>query len=353
VDVAVPPWFRSLWTGIGAETSEWSNSFASTTNDMAEILAITGAHPGMTNGDHEGLYAEARKKSAFAFIIRGLTAFGSPSSPQLSWEIDTADGAPITLRASKEIWGDVLRKHEYDRVTATSEFIQRVGFDPNYMYRSHYEDKWNTMTATQEGLILQQQNPEQYAQFPMTAAFAFPDPPWAEFSFNVHRQRIQEDEKRVIDQDTHRALVNMQGGDLEYRNMMTQLEWRVSEMSVSGIPQADINKYEQDVRREITGWVESRWVGSLSEGLTPDGWLTSDKAIPTQMYIRGAIDDIAARHPDFLQLAREAIVPQLKASRETWNDQNPTSNQIFDYLSSPDPTPSMEMIPFEMLQEAG
>ena len=140
--------------GIGAEDSEWSNSFASTTQDVAEVLAITGAHPGMTNGDHAGLYAEARKKSAFLFIVRGVLSFGSPSSAQLTWEIETNNGSALTLRASKEIWRDLLGKHENERVSATEEFLTRVGFDPNYMYWSHYEEKWER-AVTDEGYALE------------------------------------------------------------------------------------------------------------------------------------------------------------------------------------------------------
>lgn len=233
---------------------------------------------------------------------------------------------------------------------------------------------------------------------------------WAEFSFNVHKKRILDEDKRVIDEDSHRALVNMQGGDLEYRNMMQRLDWRLAEMRVTGVPSSVVNKYEQDNKREITRWVESRWTGwgkdstigayqdasaedlwrevtaqhggwfddpkmmatdagqglakfvpywnsavnqALMEGYTETGWLTTDKAIPTHMLLREAIDSIGIQHPDFIQLAREAIIPQLTASREAWKEAHPRSPQIFDYITPPDPTPSMEAIPFEMLKEAG
>lgn len=409
IDAVVPPWFRSLWTGIGAESSDWSQTYAAAVNDIVEVNSITGAHPGMSQGDQAGIYADARKKAFWMFIVRGVESFGSPSAPQLKWEIETADGSLMRLRASKDIWNDVLRANEYDRVAATEEFLVRVGFDPNYMYRAHYEEKWERV-STDAGYLLEQQNPDQYDQFPATAAFAFPDPPWAEFSFNVHRQRQLEGDKRVVDSDTHSALINAQGGDLEYRNMQNRLEWRLSEMRASGVPERTINDYQEKVQRSIVDWVQQRWTGwgkdgdvgayqelspkdlwrevttqhggwfddpammatdagqgleafmpywdaavnqAVANGLSPTGWLTSDKAIPTQMELRGIIDQISEQHPDFRRLAREAIVPRMTASRDLWMEENPRSPQIFDWMTPPDPTQRIDAIPFEMLQEAG
>ncbi len=404
----VPPWIRNMMTGIGAEDSEWSNSYASTTQDVAEVLAITGAHPGMTNGDHAGLYAEARKKSAFLFIVRGLLSFGSPSPAQLKWEIETNNGSALALRASKEIWGDMLRKHEYERVSATTEFLTRVGFDPNYMYWSHYEEKWER-AVTDEGYALELQHAEQYSEYPITANFAYPDPLWAEFSFNVHNMRIRDDDKRVIDEESHRILTNQQGGDLEYRNAIALMEWRANEMRVTGVPKATVTDWERTTKKSITDWTKERWVGwgvdgvigafeqstpqdfwdeltltkggwfndpemmathagqglaafmpywnsarsqSVAEGLTPDGWLSSDRSIPTQMFVREAIEQIIDEHPDFRYLARKAIIPQLSASREAWLQQYPASQLIFDPLSPPDPQAPLTTIPTEMLLEA-
>ena len=221
--------------------------------------------------------------------------------------------------------------------------------------------------------------------------------------------RIEGDDKRVIDEDAHRILTNQQGGDLEYRNAIARMEWRANEMRASGVPNATVNSWEASTKRGITDWTKERWTGwgldgeigsfqesspqdfwreltltkggwlnnpemmatdagqglaafmpywnsaqgqSVAEGLTPNGWLSSDKAIPTQLYIRGIIEEIITEHPEFGFLARKAIVPQLSASREIWAQQHPASQLIFDPLYPPDPQAPLTTVPSEMLLEA-
>ena len=219
-DSLMPAWFQKALVGFGRPSADNERLYNNTVIDVLRAMEINGEIPSnLEPAQRATLMEEARSRARRLYQIRSISQFIGPTGAQVRWDVDVDPmGEAFAYQVLATEFREMIQTNRGDRLQAFLDFVNRFGFDPASIATAKTEQV-RPGTVTEYGLDFKQQNPELFRDKPLTAYYAAPDPPDAEFNYNAYLAQLEEGDRVGLTPDQWLTERNRLLGSLAYERV--------------------------------------------------------------------------------------------------------------------------------------
>jgi hypothetical protein len=358
MDIAMPAWWRRGLTAIGTGGEQYQRLHYNSVIDVFRIMSIE--NPKILDDPvlADAAMKEAAKRAVGVGLIRAFAQFIVPTGPQVQYTAGDRDGQQWYLQTLSSEYYRILALNDFDRFAALQEFDKRFGLDPS-LFSTPKSVKSVERPTTTPGDVWYRQNEDLFdqSQFPTTAAYALPDAPWDDFSYNAYRRQLEDDARSGVTPEVWYQRRNQLVGALIYEHAKEAIvddegevrqdnparQWlrdvRISVMrdypgfglrDLPGLPgratteqqMLELERWAEDPRlwdsnagKGMRVYLDIRQQAqqrSVEMGLQPDSFRSANKMLPIRNWMRESAQVIMQLYPDFGQLWFDVFATELE-----------------------------------------
>lgn len=217
-DAMLPAWFRKaqIANPFAQPSGRDLNVFNNTIKDVLKAMEVNGEIDYRQPGAMQAAIDKATQRAKWLWAIRSMSQFVGPVGAQVRWDV-TDPNANTTMAFSvlAEEYRSIQDRHPGDDGAAFREFTERYGLDPT-LFATPKSLQVVPRSVTAEGQGFQAENPELFERFGLTAYFANPDDPDAEFDYGAYITQFSDGTRVALDPDEWVRYRNGMAGRLQY-----------------------------------------------------------------------------------------------------------------------------------------
>ena len=368
----VPAWLRNTVQGLYAYNedvgqNELTRIASNTTIDVYRILKANGSDD-RTKVQQEELMKEARSIAKNLAFIKAASQFVGPVglNPRFDVGNDKNGGHVYSVQILADRYRELLETPPKDPETgkflyapgdnyyATKYFIDEFGFNPIDI-ATPKTVVVEPRPVDERGVQFQQDNPELFDQYSITAQYAIPQGGGGPFDYEAYVRTIASEQREPLKPEEwlqkrnqrlgqffmeEKRVSTLQTYDINdpYQNLMRQREMTFYrdvarnkypgfDSTIPGLPQtATLEMQYEELKnwknsrklsqtnvgkdlRVVFGMIDTLEKRSLNSGLSRDGWRTSRSMLKERQQLRDMIGKLINKNPDFQLVAERVLLP--------------------------------------------
>jgi hypothetical protein len=178
-DSLLPTWVKRGLAAIGRPVGSDVRSFNYTVVDTIRAMKLSGEWKDSTQAEINTSLRIATDRAKSLYFIRALSAFVGPTPAGVRWDAKLdPDGRLLAFTVLAQEYRAIreqTRAAGGQDTDAFDTFVQRFGVDP-LLFSTAKSTTLVSRSVTKEGVDFQASHQELFADFPLTAYFALPDP---------------------------------------------------------------------------------------------------------------------------------------------------------------------------------
>jgi hypothetical protein len=368
----VPAWLRNTVQGLYAYNedvgqNELTRIASNTTIDVYRILKANGSDD-RTKVQQEELMKEARSIAKNLAFIKAASQFVGPVglNPRFDVGNDKNGGHVYSVQILADRYRELLETPPKDPETgkflyppgdnyyATKYFIDEFGFNPIDI-ATPKTVVIEPRPVDERGVQFQQDNPELFEKYSITAQYAIPQGGGGPFDYEAYVRTIASEQREPLKPEEWLAKRNQRLGQFfmeekrvstlqtydindPYQNLMREREMTFYrdvarnkypgfDSTIPGLPQTATLEMQYE---ELKDWKNSRKLSqsnvgrdlrivfgmintlekrALNAGLSRDGWRTSRSMLKERQQLRDTIGRLINKNTDFQLVAERVLLP--------------------------------------------
>jgi len=368
----VPAWLRNTVQGLYAYNedvgqNELTRIASNTTIDVYRILKANGSDD-RTKVQQEELMKEARSIAKNLAFIKAASQFVGPVglNPRFDVGNDKNGGHVYSVQMLADRYRELLETPPKDPETgkflytpgdnyyATKYFIDEFGFNPIDI-ATPKTVVIEPRPVDERGVQFQQDNPELFEKYSITAQYAIPQGGGGPFDYEAYVRTIASEQREPLKPEEWLAKRNQRLGQFfmeekrvstlqtydindPYQNLMREREMTFFrdvarnkypgfDSTIPGLPQtATLEMQYEELKdwknnrklsqsnvgrdlRIVFGMINTLEKRSLNAGLSRDGWRTSRSMLKERQQLRDTIGRLINKNADFQLVAERVLLP--------------------------------------------
>jgi hypothetical protein len=333
----LPAWAKNLmkWWNSPESDRAWNN----TVFDVATYLKSNGDYDTSTEEGIDKLMTDATKKAKTLYLIRGLSQFVAPTSPQPLEQVKDKDGRLHAIRALSDEFHALEEKDGYQE--AIAHFLDKYGDGVSFVLQPKTE---GGSPATADALDFVREHPEVARKYP--EVYGYFAPQGGEFDFAAYERQLASGERKPISpsEAAHRgnarvaqAIYQQAKSKMPEKPSKSDREWlgRIRDLLVQKYPgyeptPVDMGKTDRKIRalQELAddpAVAETDAAAGLklylaarekaldsADNLGLSSFAQAKKAQAIRDWLRNIGDLITQAHPDFAPMYEQVFDREMK-----------------------------------------
>ena len=364
VDTVSPAWVRKAAVALFDPDGNDERLFNNTVVDTLKAMQVNGDVDLTDPESVRAMLPVAQRRARYIYAIRAASQFIGPVGAQVQWDLENDEtGEEWAFQALSTAYYE-LKEQLGSEKAAFEEFIRRFGVDPaTFVVGKTIEVV--PRSDTEEGLAFQRANPELFERMPLTAYYAAPDEPGAEFNYQAYMNQLREGTREALTPDEWMRKRNQLLGRVAYDQLRAEIAALPEAAQNDEMVQAYRRAYKiqlaeqypgygfdnagvaagadpDEVRAEFEQWLNEpalletdagqglalfldarRQVEEAAAAMDVVSWQTAEKAEPLRRWLyQYAVGTVGPQHPDFVVIfdrwfrseVEDPIVPQVDPS---------------------------------------
>lgn len=217
VNSVMPAWFKKAMTAIGKPSGDDQRLYNNTVIDVLRAMELNGEIT--PQSDPVETLELARSRARNIYVLRFAQQFVGPTGASVRWDVEVdPTGEAYAYQVLATEYRQMIEDADGDRTEAFQNFVNVFGFEPAGIATPKTESV-RPRSVTEEGLDFQQQNPELFERFDLTAYYAAPDPPDGEFNYNAYLAQLRRGDRVGLTPDQWLTERNRLLGSLAYEKL--------------------------------------------------------------------------------------------------------------------------------------
>lgn len=199
--------------------------FANTVGATMDYLASTGDYDLSNPDDVRRLTDEARELARGAYLLRGLTQFGAPTSPAPEFLIEDKDG---DLEVARVVLQDFYEMQDRDYDSAVGEFLDRYGRDVFLLTQGKSFSIPPKLPVTKASSDWERANGDIVKDHPGVWGFFAPAGDTEDFDYQAYVRQFERGERVTLTPEQRTSLAQARVGRYIYEKAKAKVSERPS-----------------------------------------------------------------------------------------------------------------------------
>jgi hypothetical protein len=195
--LGLPAWGKKILQPLSTGDPDFARLHAHSSIDVMRALLQTEGYSKDTPEQMRRLQEDGSKIATNLSIIRGFLQFGLPTGPQVRYyaaaesEDPETNGKFYLFQTLASEYRQMLEDNNFDDVAAFDQFREKFGLDPVDFITSKTTAPIRR-GATRPAFNFERTNADVFKRYPLTAYYAGPDDPQAEFDLRAWSRQLDE-----------------------------------------------------------------------------------------------------------------------------------------------------------------